>query len=377
MLRLGLLTHNFPIHPEKTSDAGSFVASLATMLQGPDCEVAVFCQSLGCEVSTPPGVKIYQFPWSGQGHKLGNLRLTRFREQLKLVEFVRNGREGVLRFIRDYGIEYCLAVWVMPAGYFAYYARKKLGVPYTVWALGSDINRYYRFGLRRLSRKILQEANQVFADGPDLVKKVNAITEDSRCRFLASSRPLNTDRERQFSEIGKRFLFVGRLEEVKGIDLLLRAFREVVKSEADATLEVIGTGSLESDMSDFVRCYNLEQHVLLRGSATTGQLKQAYQRNDCLVIPSRSESLPLVFSEAMQFQLPVIVTDVGDMKYFVETYHAGTVVTPESIEALRQGMESFIQGKTHWSLERMGHAAKYLSLERSVAEIKAMIGVHE
>ena len=184
MLRLGLLTHNFPIRPEETPDAGSFVSALATMVQGPDCEVIVFCQSLGKAIQPPDNIKIEQFSWPGEGNKLGQLHWTDWRDLANLVTFVKQGREGVLGFIRDYKIDHCLALWVVPAGYFAYYARKETGVPYTVWALGSDINQYYRLGFRRKIRRILTEADHVFADGLELVSKINDISGQDRCRFF-------------------------------------------------------------------------------------------------------------------------------------------------------------------------------------------------
>ena len=376
MLRLGLLTHNFPSHPERTTDAGGFVASLATMLQGSQYDVTVFCQSIGISNKAPIGIKLYQFPWSGEGYKLGHLRWTRWGDLRILTDFIRNGRKGVLRFIRDHGIEYCLALWAVPGGYFAHYAKRELGIPYTVWALGSDINQYYRFGLRGVIRRVLLEADHICADGPELARKVNKVVGDHRCIFLPSSRPLLYGQgQARTGRAGTHFLFVGRLEKVKGIDLLLRAFSELVKNETRATLEIIGTGSLKSEVADFVRRQHLEHRIMLRDSIPTDQLRQAYQGSDCLVIPSRSESLPLVFSEAMQYRLPVIATDVGDLRHFVEQYQAGVIVSPESMDDLQRGMESFLNSQIHWSEQKMQDAAKDLSLERSIAQLRTMIGV--
>ena len=376
MVRLGLLTHNFPLQPEETPDAGSFVSALAAMLQGHDCEVTVFCQSFGQEVQTPENIKIYQFPWKGQGQKLGQLRLTQWKGIRNLVSYARNGREGVLKFIRSYKIEHCLALWVVPSGYFAYYSKKRLGVPYSVWALGSDMNQYYRTGFRGIIQHVLREAENVFADGHDLVAKVNDASGENRCRFLPSSRPLlNGVADFKRNESVFRFLYVGRLEKVKGIDLLLSAFRELSKKEPRAILEIIGTGSLGSEINHFIARYDLKHCVLIRGCVTTEELREAYRWSHCLVIPSRSESLPLVFSEAMQFHLPVIATDVGDLGYFINKYDVGIVALPENVESLREGMETFVRMRSRWASGKMSHAAKDLSLESSVVKIKETIGV--
>jgi hypothetical protein len=175
MLRLGLLTHNWPLRSEITPDAGGFVSALAAMLHGSKCEVNVFCQSGGIPADAPPGIKLYEFPWSSPETKLGHLKFYSLRDFRSLSDFVINGRQGILRFIREYGIDHCLALWAVPSGYFAHHAKMKLGVPYTIWALGSDINQYYRFGLRGTIRRVLRQADHICADGLGLVEKINSV----------------------------------------------------------------------------------------------------------------------------------------------------------------------------------------------------------
>ena len=49
------------------------------------------------------------------------------------------------------------------------------------------------------------------------------------------------------------------------------------------------------------------------GNVSDNALSLYYKSCDCVVIPSRSESIPLVLSEALRFNNKLIVTDVGDM----------------------------------------------------------------
>jgi glycosyltransferase involved in cell wall biosynthesis len=57
------------------------------------------------------------------------------------------------------------------------------------------------------------------------------------------------------------------------------------------------------------------------------------------VIPSRSESIPLVFSEALRFNKKLIVTDVGDMGLLGRRYGVAGVVPPEDPVALKEMMK--------------------------------------
>ena len=67
---------------------------------------------------------------------------------------------------------------------------------------------------------------------------------------------------------------------------------------------------------------------------------------DFLVIPSRSEGMPVVFHEAMQTKVPVIASDVGDLGPLIREYGVGKTVPPESPEELAAAMRQAIaEGK--------------------------------
>jgi len=67
-----------------------------------------------------------------------------------------------------------------------------------------------------------------------------------------------------------------------------------------------------------------------------------------VIIPTRCDSLPLTFGEAMQLKRPVIVTDIGDLKYFTEKYGVGLVVPPGSPNHLAEAMIRFISEKKEY-----------------------------
>ncbi|HEX7265779.1 MAG TPA: glycosyltransferase, partial [Candidatus Dormibacteraeota bacterium] len=62
---------------------------------------------------------------------------------------------------------------------------------------------------------------------------------------------------------------------------------------------------------------------------------------DCLVIPSRKESIPVVFSEAIQMGIPMLVTDTGDMGTLAREHGLMDPVPPEDIDALATAMRAF------------------------------------
>jgi glycosyltransferase involved in cell wall biosynthesis len=70
-----------------------------------------------------------------------------------------------------------------------------------------------------------------------------------------------------------------------------------------------------------------------------------YESSDCVVIPSRSESIPLVFSEALKFNKELIVTDVGDMGMLGRQYGVAWVIPPEDPVALKEIMKKKVESQ--------------------------------
>jgi glycosyltransferase involved in cell wall biosynthesis len=287
------------------------------------------------------GVPVKWFRWMRSEKPLAQLNLRNPLDGLRIGSLLYNGRRTLRRFVKEEKVDVCLALWVLPGGYFANQAYRQAGIPYSLWALGSDI---YRYGenpfLYRTMKRIIQEARGVFADGFDLSKRVEN-QFGRKCFFLATTRTL--------FEIGKgspnlphspyQFLFVGRMEKVKGIDLLLQSAALLFEEALDFRLVLVGKGSMEGWVKSFIHQKGLNDKVTYKGSVEDRRLAFLYASSDCVVIPSRSESIPLVFSEALHFNKALIVTDVGDMGMLGRKYGVAWVVPPEDPMALKEAMK--------------------------------------
>jgi glycosyltransferase involved in cell wall biosynthesis len=79
------------------------------------------------------------------------------------------------------------------------------------------------------------------------------------------------------------------------------------------------------------------------GNVSDEALASLYESSDCVVIPSRSESIPLVFSEALMFNKDLIVTDVGDMGMLGRQYGVARVIPPENVMAMEECMKKKVE----------------------------------
>lgn len=162
-------------------------------------------------------------------------------------------------------------------------------------------------------------------------------------RTIPPSPPLLKEGEMGLTSETYRFLFVGRIEKVKGIDLLLHSMALLTKEEPDVHLTIVGKGSMEDWATRFIHQKGLERWITWKGNVDDKTLALLYASSDCVVIPSRSESIPLVFSEALNFDKELIVTDVGDMGTLGRQYGVAWVIPSEDPITLKEEMKKRIE----------------------------------
>jgi glycosyltransferase involved in cell wall biosynthesis len=243
MARVLLLSHNFPVSPEDSRDAGVLAYEVGLRLSAAGHEVLVLAPEQGEAQAPMPPLVVERFGWLGQGKKLGDYDLKDPRSMVKLGDFFRAGSAASWRMARRTKPDLVIAFWAFPCGVFARGLKAALGVPYAVWALGSDINSYYRPGTRALIREVLRGAALCGADGFKLCAQVERIAGRG-CAFLPSARTLPAMPSALREGPVRRLLFVGRLEAVKGPDVLVEAFEEVAGELPELSLEVVGDGGL-------------------------------------------------------------------------------------------------------------------------------------
>ena len=106
----------------------------------------------------------------------------------------------------------------------------------------------------------------------------------------------------------KYALAVGRLEKVKGFDLLIASWKNI-----DANLVIIGSGKERNKLNELIEQNNLSEKVKIIDTVKKEELLNYYQDASVLIISSREEGGPRVALEALYLEIPVISTDVGHM----------------------------------------------------------------
>jgi glycosyltransferase involved in cell wall biosynthesis len=140
------------------------------------------------------------------------------------------------------------------------------------------------------------------------------------------------------------FLFVGNHTINKGIDLVLDAMH-MLKVPCKAII----AGSIRSQAEHKDLCQRhgvakLGDRVVFTDFISKEELRAIYQAADCLIFPTRADTLPLVILEAMAARLPVISTKVGGIPYQVDE-SSGILLEPNDAAAVAQAITELAQDK--------------------------------
>ncbi len=130
-------------------------------------------------------------------------------------------------------------------------------------------------------------------------------------------------------------LYVGRLERVKGVEILLRAMAEIIKSVPTVHLRIVGDGPDKLNLEKLAKQLNISKTVTFCGWLKGDDVLAEYKNTRVLVIPSLwPENLPTVALEALAVGRPIIGSRVGGIPELVEDGVSGFVIEPGSIEDL-------------------------------------------
>ena len=300
--------------------------------------------------------------------------------------------QGIIDFARSKDIHYDLIhshYWMSGIAAIDLKAEWNIPIIHMFHTLGLMKNRVAQSesekeGAYRLDgeRRVLQAVDRIVAATPAELSQLQFLyqADSSRitvippgvdtCHFY----PIPEDEAREFvgaPPCGSMLLFVGRIEPLKGLDVLLEAIVLMRQNGAfqklPFCLSVIGGDQPENAdtmsvemirLQQLCKKYDLLDLVALLGKRSQDTLPYYYSAAKVVVVPSHYESFGLVALEAMACGTPVVASDVGGLAYLVQDGQTGFTVPVGDPAALADRLTQLLQD-VHLR-QRMGQqAAEY------------------
>lgn len=149
---------------------------------------------------------------------------------------------------------------------------------------------------------------------------------------------LDPEIESFFDSKSQVVIVVGRLSYEKGLDILLKTMLPLLVEKQDVGLLILGEGPERRFIESFVDDNALAAQVFIAGYRRNAV---AYiKRSDLLVIPSRTEGLPITLLEAMTVEVPVVATNVGAIPIVLNDGEFGALIEAGDYQGLQVAIEA-------------------------------------
>lgn len=240
---------------------------------------------------------------------------------------------------------------VYPAGYVAARWARGRGIPLILTSHGCDIapdsHLLRKRGVADKVAYVLSRTDAVVAIGDGVAghfeqhgfRREKIARIPNGVHLAEFSRPTSRPAELDAAIQPHRFvLFIGRMVERKGADLLLKAM-PLLRNQHDLCAVLAGTGPEWAGLRSLAETLGVDQRVHFTGVASGAMKRYLLQNSLCTVLPSRiSEGASLVVLESYAAGRPVIGTAVPGLVEAVDHGRTGLLVPPESPAALAEAL---------------------------------------
>lgn len=170
-----------------------------------------------------------------------------------------------------------------------------------------------------------------------------------------------------------RIIFAGRLEELKGLRVLLESWR--LLGSTAPRLVLCGTGPLEEWCLSFIQ-ENKMRNVTLAGRLPNENVRRLLATSKALILPTQCyEGFPMTIAEAFSVGTPVLVSDLGNAGSLVREGYTGMKFNQKSPQSIASTVEAFLEEQdTSWETNTLDEYARTMSPE---GNYKALMEIYD
>ncbi len=151
--------------------------------------------------------------------------------------------------------------------------------------------------------------------------------------------------------------YIGRLSEEKGVLNFVKAIPEIIKEKDNLKFLIGGDGGLRDEIEKYINEKNLNNKVKFVGWISHNELSNYMNELKLLVIPSYTESGPIIALEVMACGTPILATRIGHVLENVKDGETGFIMENNSPECIARNV---IRALSHPNLEQVAKNARIL-----------------
>lgn len=224
-------------------------------------------------------------------------------------------------------------------GYMSVKLSKKENIPLVLTDHSSDYNSYC--AISNYAKKLYEQTAKVIAVSNDMKERIYRWT-GTEAKVVHNLVKVSTGinvREKQYYQ---RFISAGNLVPEKNYLKLVNAFSKV--ENKNISLVIYGDGPEEKKIKDLISDLDMEQRIELRHKVPREQLLRMYEEMDAFILVSKQETFGVAYIEALACGLPVIATNCGGPRDFVNSQN-GIIVDPNQEEQIIQAISNIASNK--------------------------------
>jgi glycosyltransferase involved in cell wall biosynthesis len=364
-VRVLFVTHSFP---RRSGDVpGGFLLRLARALAERGTDVSVLAPAAPglSSVDTIDGIPLRRFRYAPSRWEtlaytgtMAEQVAGSFRGKAALAGMLSRGALAVRGAVAEFRPDVIHAHWWFPAGLLTMGSLSSR--PRVTTLHGSDV-RFARRSARApaLFRRVTARSAAVTAVSSYLADEARVMAPGLNVMVEPMPVDVALFTPADAPRAADRFLFVGRLNAQKGIDLLLEA---LAATTAGASLDVAGDGDDRAALERRAETLGVAARVRWHGTLPQERLVPLYRAASAVVIPSEGEGLGLVAVEAQLCEAPVIAFRSGGLQDVVVDGATGLLTPAGDVRALVAAMDVVVAGRDRSAA--LGKAGRTAALAR-------------
>jgi glycosyltransferase involved in cell wall biosynthesis len=259
------------------------------------------------------------------------------------------------------------------SGLFAFFLSKIYRVPYILtehWSRYYSHNLSYKGFLRKhATQMVLNNASKVTVVSESLTAAMKS--RGLKFNYEILSNVVDTDKFNISLSKNVSFTFVSITcfeEKSKNLRLLINAAEILQKEGFVFELLMIGDGTDKQEIVQYSE--NTGINVKFTGTLSYSQTAEVLKQSHCLVVSSNYETFGIVAYEALACGIPVISTDVADLKRIIDQ-NSGIIVPVKDVESMANAMKMILLNYTMYNPEKI--RSKVIDI-CSVSSVSASLG---